>query len=145
MDQQFTAVLKGCAGPRLREGKWETGTWLNPAMQAAYTTLHQQGYAHSIEVYEDNELVGGLYGVALGRVFFGESMFSLKPNASKVAMAILVKQLLLWDFVLLDCQVASKHLMRMGATTIPREQFLDILQRNTKFDDKISNWQLSTS
>jgi leucyl/phenylalanyl-tRNA--protein transferase len=145
MDEQFVEVLQGCAGPRLREGKWESGTWLNPAMQAAYLTLHQQGYAHSIEVYEDNKLVGGLYGVALGKIFYGESMFSHKSNASKVAMAALVDQLQRWDFALMDCQVASPHLMRMGATTIPRQQFLDILQQNTKFDDKVSNWQLSTS
>ena len=145
MDEHFAAVLQGCAGPRLREGEWEMGTWLNAPMQAAYLDLHQQGYAHSIEVYEGNKLVGGLYGIALGRIFYGESMFSLTANASKVAMATLVKQLLLWDFVLMDCQVASPHLIRMGATVIPRQQFLDILSQNTKFDDKISNWQLNPS
>ena len=145
MDQQFAEVLKGCAGPRLRKGKWETGTWLTPSMQAAYLTLHLQGYAHSIEVYEENKLVGGLYGLALGRMFFAESMFSLQPNASKIAMVGLIKQLQQWDFALMDCQVASPHLMTMGATTIPREQFLDILRENTKFDDKVSNWQLGTS
>ena len=145
MDEQFAEVLEGCAGPRLRQGKWETGTWLTPPMQAAYLTLHQQGYAHSIEVYEGNKLVGGLYGLALGRIFFGESMFSHQDNASKVAMVTLVKQLQQWDFALMDCQVASPHLMTMGATTIPRQQFIDILRQNTKFDDKVSNWQLGTS
>lgn len=145
MDQNFAAVLKGCAAPRLREGRWEAETWLNQSMQAAYLTLHQQGYAHSIEVYEENELVGGLYGLALGKIFYGESMFSLRTNASKVAMVALVKQLRLWDFTLMDCQVASPHLMRMGAILIPRPQFLEFLQQNSKFEDKISNWQLSTS
>jgi len=136
-DHNFAAVLKGCA--RIE------GTWLNPRMQAAYLTLHQQGYAHSIEIYENNNLVGGLYGVVLGRIFYGESMFSLRPNASKVALVALVKQLRLWDFALIDCQVASEHLLRMGATLIPRQQFLDILLANSKFEDKISNWQLDPS
>ncbi|MGE3317775.1 MAG: leucyl/phenylalanyl-tRNA--protein transferase [Candidatus Berkiella sp.] len=136
-DENFAAVLKGCAR--------DEGTWLNQNMQAAYLVLHQQGYAHSIEVYENNQLVGGLYGVVLGRIFYGESMFSLKPNASKVALVALVKQLRRWGFSLIDCQVASAHLMSMGATLIPRQQFLELLRINSKFEDKIPNWHLDPS
>lgn len=136
-NENFMAVLKGCAR--------KEGTWLNPKMQAAYLTLHQQGYAHSIEVYENNELVGGLYGVVLGRIFYGESMFSLRPDASKVAMVALVKQLQRFEFTLIDCQVASRHLLRMGATLIPRQQFLKLLQTNSEFEDKIPNWHLDPS
>lgn len=141
MDQQFANVLNACAGPRRHGKHHESGTWLNADMKAAYLKLHQQGYAHSIEVYENDLLVGGIYGVALGRVFFGESMFSLKANASKVAMVHLVDKLISWNFTLIDCQVASSHLMRLGASLMPRPQFLKHLTANTKLESEVSNWQ----
>lgn len=140
-DEQFANVMTACAGPRHHHDKPDAGTWLNKNMQAAYLRLHQQGYAHSIEVYEDEQLVGGIYGVALGSVFFGESMFSLRPNASKIAMVHLVNKLISWDFTLIDCQVASSHLMRMGAALMPRAAFLKHLNTHIKLEDKISNWQ----
>lgn len=140
-DTQFANVLDACASPRQRGKHTDSGTWLNADMKAAYLKLHQRGYAHSVEVYEDGQLVGGIYGVALGKVFFGESMFSLRTNASKVAMVHLVDKLTSWDFTLLDCQVASSHLMTLGATLMPRAQFLQHLKANTKLENKISNWQ----
>jgi leucyl/phenylalanyl-tRNA--protein transferase len=94
-------------------------------MQAAYIALHEQGYAHSVEIWSDGVLVGGLYGVALGKVFFGESMFSSKNNTSKLALVYLTKQLELWDFELIDCQVSSDHLFTLGAFEIPRTEFLE--------------------
>ncbi|WP_235528493.1 leucyl/phenylalanyl-tRNA--protein transferase [Candidatus Berkiella aquae] len=141
-DENFAGVLQHCAAPRVREAKL-TGTWLNPPMQSAYLALHEMGYAHSIEVYENNILVGGLYGISMGRLFFGESMFSLKTNASKVALVALTKQLKMWDFLLIDCQVASSHLFSLGAKQIPRQQFMEILAENNKFDSKILKWSFS--
>ncbi len=128
VDRQFADVVKGCAAPR-RE---QPGTWISPAMQRAYTALHSEGYAHSIEVLDDrNALIGGLYGVALGRIFFGESMFSLAPNASKMAFITLSRWLERAGFRLIDCQVANPHLVSLGAREIPRQRFEDILHLNT--------------
>jgi len=103
-------------------------------MREAYTELHRLGYAHSVEVIMDGKLAGGLYGIALGNIFFGESMFSHRPNASKIALACLTKQLQAWGFGLIDCQVHSEHLMRLGCTAMPRTEFMRLLQcyaRNT--------------
>ena len=128
VNRRFADVLKGCAAPRGEQ----PGTWISPAMERAYNTLHAESYAHSIEVLDDqNNLIGGLYGVALGRVFFGESMFSLAPNASKMAFITLSRWLERAGFRLIDCQVANRHLVSLGARNIPRQHFEDILYLNT--------------
>ena len=118
-DRAFAQTLAACAGPR-RAGR---GTWLGPEMRAAYQTLHRSGVAHSIEVWRDGALIGGLYGIAIGRIFFGESMFSSATDASKLALVHLAQQLHDWGFPLIDCQVASPHLLTLGATTMRRADF----------------------
>lgn len=118
-DTAFTQVMHACAAPR----KGQSGSWIHPEMIAAYTTLHNMGLAHSVETWIDGELVGGLYGVALGKVFFGESMFSRSTDASKIAFVHLVKQLQYWEFGLIDCQVKTHHLASLGAREIPRASF----------------------
>lgn len=128
IDQQFSNVVKGCADPR----NDQSGTWISRAMERAYNALHMEGYAHSIEVLDQNDhLLGGLYGIALGRVFFGESMFSRVPNASKMAFICLSRWLADAQFELIDCQVANPHLVSLGAREIPRYQFEEILHLNT--------------
>lgn len=124
-DQAFVEVIRACAQPR----EDQPGTWITPAMQQAYIRLHQLGYAHSIEAWQEGELVGGLYGIALDRAFFGESMFSRRTDASKVAFVRLVQQLSDWGFELIDCQVSSTHLHSLGAYNISREDFLQRLDR----------------
>ncbi len=119
-DRAFADVVRGCAEPR--DGA--DGTWITPAMTAAYTDLHAQGDAHSVEVWQDGALVGGLYGVAVGRVFFGESMFSRRSDASKVALAHTVRLLGHQGFGLIDCQMATDHLASLGARPIPRAEFV---------------------
>jgi leucyl/phenylalanyl-tRNA---protein transferase len=118
-DTAFDEVVRACAAPRAHE----RGTWIVPAMRRAYQRLHDAGLAHSIEVWIDGELAGGLYGVALGRVFFGESMFSRQTDASKIALAHLVAQLARWQFPLIDCQMSTSHLASLGAREIPRYEF----------------------
>lgn len=118
-DTAFTQVMQACAAPR----KGQSGTWIHPEMIAAYTALHGMGLAHSVETWIDGELVGGLYGVALGKVFFGESMFSRSTDASKIAFVHLVKQLQYWEFGLIDCQVKTHHLASLGAREISRASF----------------------
>ena len=118
-DCSFTQVMHACAAPR----KGQAGTWIHPQMVAAYTILHEMGLAHSIETWMDGVLVGGLYGVSLGKVFFGESMFSLVPDASKIAFVHLVKQLQCWEYGLIDCQVKTGHLASLGAREISRVEF----------------------
>ena len=120
IDTAFVEVMRACAAPR--EG--ESGTWISPAMVAAYSHLHQAGYAHSVEIWHDGRLVGGLYGVAIGRMFYGESMFSREPDASKVALVRLARQLQQWKFGLIDCQMETAHLASMGARTMSREAFI---------------------
>lgn len=122
-DTCFAQVVAACAASRPES----RGTWITPQMQAAYARLHDLGHAHSIEVWRDATLVGGLYGVALGRVFFGESMFSRERDASKVALAHLCARLRHLGFGLLDCQVVSGHLTRMGAERLSRERFVALL------------------
>ena len=124
-DQNFAAVIRACAQPRDAQG----GTWLVPPMIAAYESLHREGLAHSVEVWLDGDLVGGLYGVAIGRVFFGESMFSRVADASKVALVQLCRRLDDWGFALVDCQMRTDHLLSMGAMEIPRAEFQLALQR----------------
>ncbi len=125
MDTCFASVINCCSQPRAQE----SGTWIDPAIKQAYTQLHEMGFAHSVEVWSEGRLVGGLYGIALGRVFFGESMFSTKDNASKVAFALLCKQLCSWDFEIIDCQVHNPHLESLGAVEIPRAKFLKALEK----------------
>ena len=122
-DRAFDAVIEACAGPRAAG----TGTWLTPAMRTAYRALATDGYAHSVETWAGDALVGGLYGLALGRVFFGESMFSHAPDASKVALVHLCRRLHARGFVLVDCQVGSAHLRSLGAVDMPRGEFLTCL------------------
>ncbi len=125
-DKDFAAVISACAGPR----SYADGTWITDAMQAAYLKLHQQGFAHSVEVWDDGKLVGGLYGLAMGQLFFGESMFSHADNASKVGFATLVEHLKAWGFVLIDCQMPTQHLHSFGARPIARAEFADFLKRH---------------
>lgn len=125
-DQAFDAVIQACAGPR----SYADGTWITSPMQAAYCELHRRGIAHSVEVWSNGKLVGGLYGLAMGRLFFGESMFSHANNASKAGFVYLVEHLRNWNFVLIDCQMPTQHLHSFGARAIPRRQFARYLQEN---------------
>jgi leucyl/phenylalanyl-tRNA--protein transferase len=120
MDTAFRDVMDGCAEPR----PGQDGTWITPELTDAYTGLAVLGYAHSVEAWVDGTLAGGLYGVAMGRMFFGESMFSRQSEASKVAFACLVRQLERWEFPLIDCQMSTSHLASLGAREIPRAEFL---------------------
>jgi len=122
-DQAFAEVILGCAGPR----RDADGTWITTPMQRAYTRLHEMGVAHSVEVWCEARLVGGLYGLAIGRLFFGESMFSQATDASKVGFVTLVERLRDWGFVLIDCQMPTPHLASLGARSIPRERFAQAL------------------
>ena len=120
IDSAFASVIKACAGPR----KGESGTWLGKPMQAAYLALHRAGHAHSFETWQDGKLVGGLYGVAIGRMFYGESMFSSQTDASKVALVALVEDLRRRNMPLIDCQQRTPLLASLGAREIPRREFL---------------------
>ncbi|RPH96880.1 MAG: leucyl/phenylalanyl-tRNA--protein transferase [Lysobacterales bacterium] len=122
-DHAFDGVLAACAEPRGRDDEQDRGTWITPDMQAAYRRLHRLGHAHSIEVWQDGVLCGGIYGLAIGAAFFGESMFSRSVDASKIALVALCRLLVSWEFGLLDCQVGSPHLFRMGAVEIGRKAF----------------------
>lgn len=119
-DSSFSEVMRLCAEPREGQG----GTWITDEMIAAYGALHRAGYAHSVETWMDGALMGGLYGVAVGRMFFGESMFARATDASKIALAHLARQLDRWGFGLIDCQMATPHLASLGAHEIPRNVFL---------------------
>ncbi|HHJ13903.1 MAG TPA: leucyl/phenylalanyl-tRNA--protein transferase [Gammaproteobacteria bacterium] len=124
-DRAFETVIEACAAPR--DG--QAGTWITPEMRTAYVALHRLGHAHSVECWIGDELAGGLYGVAVGRVFFGESMFCRRSNASKLAFVCLARQLWAWGYGLIDAQVHSGHIARLGARKMPREQFLQLLER----------------
>lgn len=126
LDQDFAAVIHGCAGQR----PGSAGTWITRAMQQAYVTLHERGVAHSVEVWQADALVGGLYGLAIGRIFFGESMFSRVDDASKIGFVTLVHRLRDWQFSLIDCQMATGHLQRFGARPIARGKFAAYLARD---------------
>jgi len=134
-DSDFAGVIKGCAGMR----KDSTGTWITSGMQVAYQTLHQRGHAHSVEVFAGDELVGGLYGIAMGSMFFGESMFSLRPNVSKLALIWLVERLQSAGYQLIDCQVANPHLESLGARNISRAQFMQYLPQLADVG-RVSTW-----
>ncbi|MCA1803832.1 MAG: leucyl/phenylalanyl-tRNA--protein transferase [Xanthomonadaceae bacterium] len=138
LDQAFDQVITACAGSR----PGADGTWITAEMQAAYRELHHRGYAHSVEVWENERLAGGLYGIAIGRVFFGESMFSLATDASKVAFVHLVRQLLDWGFELIDCQMQTGHLARFGARPLARETFIAHLAGACVRPDMPAPWTL---
>jgi leucyl/phenylalanyl-tRNA--protein transferase len=127
VNQAFEQIVSACAQPRKDP---DEGTWLVDEMKQAYIALHHQGYAHSVEAWHEGRLAGGLYGVGIGCTFFGESMFSFQPDASKTALVALSRHLDAHGFDLIDCQVTTDHLCRMGAVEIPRYRFLDILGRS---------------
>lgn len=137
VDRNFREVITACARVSRRH---EPGTWITPDMVEAYTRLHELGYAHSVECRHEGKLAGGLYGLALGTVFFGESMFSRISNSSKVALAALVRQLEKWDFALIDCQVRTEHLLRLGAREIPRAEFHRRLAANVNRQTRRGKW-----
>ena len=136
-DTAFSRVIQACAAPRSNEA----GTWLTPEMQSAYIRLHQEGHAHSVEAWHDNKLVGGLYGIAVGQVFFGESMFHRKTDASKVAFISLVQQLSHWGYHLIDCQVHTEHLVSLGAEEVTRSNFSSLLQQYYQRKRISTAWQ----
>ncbi len=139
LDTAFGEVLRGCAEvPR----PGQSGTWLIPEMVDAYTRLHELGFAHSIEAWHRDELVGGLYGVSLGAAFFGESMFARAPDASKIAYVACVRQLDAWNVGLIDCQVHTEHLERFGAYEIPRLEYLELLKRALDEPTRRGKWTL---
>ncbi|WP_028238868.1 leucyl/phenylalanyl-tRNA--protein transferase [Stutzerimonas azotifigens] len=125
LDRAFERVIAACSAPR----RYADGTWITDAMQQAYIELHRRGVAHSVEVWHDEQLVGGLYGLAMGRLFFGESMFSTEADASKVGFVTLVERLRDWGFELIDCQMPTRHLASFGARPIARKVFAEALAR----------------
>jgi leucyl/phenylalanyl-tRNA--protein transferase len=137
IDSAFTEVMHGCALPR-SDG---AGTWITQDMIDAYYRLHQLGYAHSIETWIDGKLAGGLYGMAIGRAFFGESMFARVSDASKIAFAHLVHQLARWQFGMIDCQMNTAHLARFGAREIPRTEFSQNLTELVNYPSTTISWQ----
>ncbi len=132
----FTDVIRRCAAPRASH----RGTWITVDMIAAYERLHAEGWAHSIEVWRDGMLVGGLYGLAIGRVFFGESMFSGDSNASKIALLILARMMDERRLALVDCQVVSAHLTSLGATLLRRDEYIAVLERHCTPPIRVENW-----
>jgi leucyl/phenylalanyl-tRNA--protein transferase len=137
-DTAFREVMMACAEPR----KDQEGTWITPFMVEAYTRLHELGFAHSVEVWIDDRLAGGLYGVAIGRMFYGESMFSRERDTSKIAFVYLVRQLELWNYGMIDCQMKTSHLASLGAREIPRQDFLARLSSLIQYPQILVPWQL---
>ncbi len=125
MDKDFSSVITNCATTRVKSGE---GTWITSAMREAYITLHERGYAHSVECYLEGKLVGGLYGVCIDRIFFGESMYSTVSNASKVALAALVRQCIIRRIKIIDCQMTTAHLLKFGAKEVSRARFQNFLK-----------------
>lgn len=137
-DHNFRAVMENCAAiPRKRE----KGTWITENMISAYCTLHDLNIAHSVEVYENGQLCGGLYGLTFGRAFFGESMFSCVSNTSKLALYTLCRILAEKKFDFIDCQQASPHLIRLGAVAIPRREYLELLHKTLYYDSYHETWE----
>jgi leucyl/phenylalanyl-tRNA--protein transferase len=135
-DTAFDQVLRACAAPR----RHDAGTWLVPAMMHAYRHLHESGVAHSVEIWMNGTLAGGLYGVAIGRMFFGESMFTRETDASKIALVLLARQLRRWEFPLVDCQMRTSHLASLGAVELPRAEFVAAVRRLTDRPSIPSPW-----
>lgn len=136
MNQDFEAVIIRCAKPRVND----SSTWITRDMKAAYCRLHRAGHAISVEAWHEGELVGGLYGIAMGQVFFGESMFAHRTDASKVAFVQFVQQLQRWGFRLIDCQVETPHLNSLGAINISRKQFIEYLDQWCEAPTKMHSW-----
>ncbi len=139
IDTAFDEVIQNCAQSR----KDSNGTWIVDDMKQAYHELHTAGFAHSVEVWQDGELFGGLYGVSLGGAFFGESMFSRQNNGSKIALAYLVAQLKKWDFGFIDSQVYSEHMGSLGVINIPRKEFIKRLNIETSKPTRMGPWKFS--
>lgn len=137
VDSAFSQVIQACAEPR----KGQSGTWIHSDMVSAYTVLHEMGLAHSVETWVGGALVGGLYGIAQGKMFFGESMFSRTHDASKIAFVHLVKQLERWNFKMIDCQMKTAHLASFGAREIPRKEFSQKLKELVNYSNQIEKWQ----
>jgi leucyl/phenylalanyl-tRNA--protein transferase len=140
LDQNFAQVIQECAAPR----RHQAGTWITQEIKAAYCQLYHYHFAHSVEIWYQGQLVGGLYGVSLGKVFFGESMFSKMSDASKVALVYLVRQLQQWGYELIDCQVHTQHLQSLGAVEIPRQHYRALLDRFGDQTGKLGIWQLDS-
>lgn len=138
-DQCFEKVIRSCKTHK-RKGQ-DFGTWISEDMVQGYCRLHKQGYAHSVEVWQEDELIGGLYGVAIGKIFYGESMFSKVSNASKVGFITLVRKLQQLDYWLIDCQQKTAHLERLGGRPIPRKRFLEYMDQNQSEADNAGSWQ----
>jgi leucyl/phenylalanyl-tRNA---protein transferase len=140
-DTAFEQVIVNCADlPR----RHERGTWITEDMREAYCRLHAAGYAHSVESWYEDELAGGLYGVALGGIFFGESMFTRRRDASKVALVKLVAQLVAWDFRLIDCQITTRHLVSLGAKEMPRSTFVELVRGSLQIPTPRGSWSRIT-
>ena len=137
INKAFNQVISACAKPR----SYSEGTWISDDIKQAYSRLHQSGYAHSAEAWLNGELVGGLYGIALGKVFFGESMFHTYTDASKVVFVSLVEQLKAWDYQVIDCQVHSEHLASLGAINCERNRFIDLLNQYCDEPANEGAWQ----
>jgi leucyl/phenylalanyl-tRNA---protein transferase len=137
-DRAFNDVMEGCASPRASQD----GTWITTDMMRAYARMAELGHAHSVEAWAGGELAGGLYGVAVGRVFYGESMFSRQSNASKVAVSWLARQLDRWQFELIDCQMSTEHLASLGAREVPRSDFLRRLKQGTALPPVPLPWMI---
>jgi len=140
-DTAFDEVIEGCRQPR----RGESDTWISAEMAAAYAALHRAGFAHSVEAWLDGDLVGGLYGVALGRAFFGESMFTRVSNASKIALVALARQLEQWGFGVIDCQMNTAHLASFGAREIPRAEFTRRLRELVHYAPVPVPWRLEST
>jgi leucyl/phenylalanyl-tRNA--protein transferase len=136
-DTEFESVIRACKSAQ-RPG--QDGTWITDAMERAYVALHGMGYAHSVEAWQDGELAGGLYGVSIGRVFFGESMFARRPNASKVALVRLAETISAWGFPLIDAQVPTPHTLAFGAELWPRARFLSALRAELAYPTRLGTW-----
>lgn len=136
-DTAFETVMRACAAPRAGQD----GTWITSDMIAAYCALHRDGFAHSVETWIGGELAGGLYGVALGRMFYGESMFTRVPDASKIALAHLARQLARWQFGMIDCQMSTAHLAAAGAREVPRREFMRSLEELVNYPQQAAPWQ----
>jgi leucyl/phenylalanyl-tRNA--protein transferase len=135
-NQKFGDVIHQCSSKR----RYQQGTWITSDMVQAYQTLHAEGWAHSVEVWDEGVLAGGLYGLCIGKVFFGESMFSRKPNTSKMAMLGLARHMLSSGLEMIDCQVVSRHLVTMGARLIPRTEFSAFLEHACEPPNRHADW-----
>lgn len=141
IDTNFEQVIQECAIMKRFE---QNGTWITKEMQSAYINLHHEGYAHSFETYFEGKLVGGLYGLSLGKAFFGESMFYHVNNASKVALYHLTELMLKWEFNFIDVQQSTSHLRSMGAEDVDRTKFLKMLKESLKFQSRKGKWNMNT-